>query len=247
MSLTPTIHHLGHLQPDPRWRLGKQRHVFHETIVLLAGRLHLRIHGQELAASAGDVLHYPAGAVHEERSDPDAPCEHYYIGWSGDDAGLPLRVEDRTGRMRTLLSWCEHDEARRLPATIDLRQDYFRLFFAEYRKAIAAAALPLAPMQRVIDHITAHMHQALTLDDLAAVAGLSRAHFVRAYKTARGITPMQDLRRHRIERARRLTITTELPLQAIAEQVGLANAYHLSRLFRRVHGVPPGAMRRRSR
>jgi transcriptional regulator GlxA family with amidase domain len=59
-----------------------------------------------------------------------------------------------------------------------------------------------------------------------------------------GLTPMEDLRQLRLEAARDLLLTTDLPLKAIAPRTGLGDEYHLSRLFRRAFGIAPGALRR---
>jgi transcriptional regulator GlxA family with amidase domain len=50
----------------------------------------------------------------------------------------------------------------------------------------------------------------------------------------------------RIEVAQSLLLQTRLTLDAIAAQVGLADASHLSRLFRRLMGRSPGSLRRQS-
>ncbi len=44
--------------------------------------------------------------------------------------------------------------------------------------------------------------------------------------------------------ARTLLISTDLPLRVIAVEVGLGDAYQLSRVVKRVTGHPPGALRR---
>jgi AraC family transcriptional regulator len=66
---------------------------------------------------------------------------------------------------------------------------------------------------------------------LAHVAGLSKFHFIRAYTAQAGLTPMADVRAIRLDAARHLILTTDLPLKVIAPQVGLASEFHLSRLF----------------
>jgi transcriptional regulator GlxA family with amidase domain len=57
---------------------------------------------------------------------------------------------------------------------------------------------------------------------------------------------MAFVRRARIDAARALLQSTPLPLRAIAQRVGLSDAYELSRIFKRVTGIAPSAMRRPS-
>jgi transcriptional regulator GlxA family with amidase domain len=92
-----------------------------------------------------------------------------------------------------------------------------------------------------------HVDTRITVDELARRAGLSRAHFIRRYKQAAQRTPMQDLRMIRVELARELLLTTDLPLKAIAARTGFCDEYHLSRTFKALCRVTPGYFRKRRR
>lgn len=234
---------IGHLLPDPHWRKGAHRHEHHETLVILAGRLHVVLGGRELVAATGDVLLYRAGVTHVEHSDAADPADFYFFGWRGEAGAMPELLHDETGRMRVLLNWCEHDLGQGLA---DRYLAYLACFQAEWlRLAERPPAAEDDVVRRVLAWCVAHLDEALTLDDLAGVAGLSRYHFIRSWKRWRGRTPMQELRRLRVERARRLLVTTATPLKEIAGQVGFANEYHFNRVFRQTLGQPPGYFRRR--
>jgi transcriptional regulator GlxA family with amidase domain len=73
---------------------------------------------------------------------------------------------------------------------------------------------------RLRAHIDAHYAQPLTVDRLAKIAGLSRFHFIRAFRAATGRTPHQYLRERRLERARELLVTTPMPVTEICDAVG---------------------------
>ena len=49
--------------------------------------------------------------------------------------------------------------------------------------------------------------------------------------------------RRRLERAEELLVGTALPVQAVAEECGFADAFWFSRLFHRERGVSPRAWR----
>lgn len=82
-----------------------------------------------------------------------------------------------------------------------------------------------------------------TVDQLAAVAGLSRAAFARIFGEVLGQPPLQYLTDHRMSRARDLLRTTDLGLSGIANRVGYGSSYSFTTAFRRHHGVPPIAWR----
>lgn len=101
-----------------------------------------------------------------------------------------------------------------------------------------APALPPA-LSRVIDHIEAHLAETLTIDRLAAVAGLSRAHFVRLFTAALGLPPSDHVQTRRIERVERLLLATEMTVSAIAAATGFADGNYLAKTFRRHRGLSP--------
>lgn len=85
--------------------------------------------------------------------------------------------------------------------------------------------------------------RAWTVDELAAVAGLSRAAFARIFGEVLGQPPLQYLTDHRMSRARDLLRTTDLGLSGIANRVGYGSSYSFTTAFRRHHDVPPIAWR----
>ena len=107
----------------------------------------------------------------------------------------------------------------------------------------------LAPWQkRKIDrYIQQRLERPLRVKDLAEQVSLSVSHFCRAFRESFGASPHLHLTRLRVERAQRLMLTTQDPLNQIALACGMADQAHLSKLFRRAVGEPPNAWRRRNR
>jgi AraC-like DNA-binding protein len=87
----------------------------------------------------------------------------------------------------------------------------------------------------------------LSIEQLAAIAGLSAFHFARAFKQSQGMTPHSYLVHRRIERAQQLLSTTDTSLSEIALISGFADQSHFARHFRQRVGVPPSAFRRSQR
>jgi AraC-like DNA-binding protein len=81
-----------------------------------------------------------------------------------------------------------------------------------------------------------------SLAEIAAELGLSRYQVLRAFRSSVGMPPYAWLAQHRVARARALLEAGHRPAQA-ASLVGFADQAHLTRWFRRVLGVTPGAYR----
>ncbi|MGK5531385.1 AraC family transcriptional regulator [Streptomyces sp. URMC 129] len=81
-----------------------------------------------------------------------------------------------------------------------------------------------------------------SLAEIAAGLGLSRWQVLRAFREAEGMPPYAWLAQYRVTRARGLLDAGHRPAEAAA-LVGFADQAHLTRWFRRVLGVTPGAYR----
>ncbi|HEX6679165.1 MAG TPA: AraC family transcriptional regulator [Gaiellaceae bacterium] len=83
----------------------------------------------------------------------------------------------------------------------------------------------------------------LTVDDLASVAGLSRAHFSREFRRVFGESPHAYLLGRRLERAAALLRQTDRPITKICFAVGLKSVGSFTTSFTRFFGLPPTAYR----
>jgi AraC-like DNA-binding protein len=95
---------------------------------------------------------------------------------------------------------------------------------------------------RVMEYIQAHHDQALSLQALARVAGLSRFHLVRLFHRQVGLPPHAYLSQVRVFRAKQL-LAGGMPIAEAALSVGFCDQSHLNRAFKRTLGITPGAYR----
>lgn len=93
--------------------------------------------------------------------------------------------------------------------------------------------------KRVLTYVSQHYGQEMTIDKLAAIAGLSTAHFSRLFKQTIGQTPHQFVMSYRIEQAKKSLIDIDYPLIDIALSCGFADQAHFSRVFKQIAGVTP--------
>lgn len=107
----------------------------------------------------------------------------------------------------------------------------------------------LAPWQlaRVRRHIDRHLASHLTNACLAGLARLSADHFARAFKVSVGCPPHAYVVTRRVERAKSLMLSSNLPLSQIALATGFVDQPHLTRHFRARVGASPASWQRRFR
>lgn len=106
------------------------------------------------------------------------------------------------------------------------------------------AALHLGRMTRVLEWLRNNLQAQLTIQVLAAQAGVSTAHFRRLFSDSLGITPHRYVTQLRLQRASELLTQTDLPIARIASECGFDSQSHLTTSFSRVHGLTPARFRR---
>ena len=105
----------------------------------------------------------------------------------------------------------------------------------------ANSARALAPRvaARVIDYIEAHLHQRLTLAELAAQTGLSVPHFKVLFRATLGMPVHRYVVQRRVQRAKTLLLEGRHSASQIALDVGFAHQSHMTQWMHRLLGVTP--------
>jgi AraC-like DNA-binding protein len=94
------------------------------------------------------------------------------------------------------------------------------------------------PVRRAIELLRAQLAETVTLDDLAAHAGLDKFHLCRAFRAQVGLPPYAYLTQLRVLRAKELLAAGVKPTD-LAPRVGLYDQSQLHRHFRRIVGTTP--------
>ncbi|MFN2564629.1 MAG: helix-turn-helix domain-containing protein [Gemmatimonadaceae bacterium] len=95
-----------------------------------------------------------------------------------------------------------------------------------------------AGVVRARDYLRARPMESVSLDELAAVAGLSKFYLLRAFSRAYGLTPHAYQMELRLARARRL-LAEGRPLSHVTYDAGFADQSHLTRRFAAFYGLTP--------
>lgn len=103
----------------------------------------------------------------------------------------------------------------------------------------------LPHLRRARDHADRHFSEPLCLDDLAAVATLSKYHFQRLFTATYGVSPATYLSQRRVERAQDLLRATNLTVTEVCHAVGFTSLGSFSSRFTEIVGETPSAFQRR--
>lgn len=122
---------------------------------------------------------------------------------------------------------------------------------AELKRSRAAASTVtggLSPRQLALamDFMAASMAEEISLAQLAAMLGITKEHFCRAFRISTGEPPHRWLINRRLDEARLLVTDTSASMTAIALDCGFGDSSQFARSFKARFGMTPTEVRRRS-
>jgi LacI family transcriptional regulator len=91
-----------------------------------------------------------------------------------------------------------------------------------------------------------HAFDAITVNDIARAAGMSRRVFERRFLARVGRAPKAEVQRLRLERVKALLAETDWPLDRIASKTGYNHGEYLHAIFTEKIGITPGAFRKQA-
>ena len=101
----------------------------------------------------------------------------------------------------------------------------------------SSVATPLSPLR---DYLRAHLNESVPTATLVAMSGLTESHFIRAFHHEFGLPPHAYHMRLRLAEACELLAQGQ-SVSTVAYDCGFADQSHLSRKFKDVYGIAPGA------
>jgi AraC family transcriptional regulator len=99
------------------------------------------------------------------------------------------------------------------------------------------------PAQKALWYIESHLGQPLTLDEISAVAGVSRFHMVRSFAAATGFSVMRYVRVRRLTEAARELARGAPDILSVALEADYGSHEAFTRAFRDQFGATPEAVR----
>lgn len=114
---------------------------------------------------------------------------------------------------------------------------------AQFSPLTAAVAPQETPVTRVQNHVLEHLDEAFSIERMASLANMSTRHFARVFAREVNMTPMEFLQSARIDRARNLLESSDLPLKTVAYKSGFGSVRHMRFLFGEKLGLTPSQYR----
>lgn len=251
----------------PRYEMPFHWHMETELILVLEGVFELTLSGQAFVLHAGDCAFLPGGAVHggvphsciyecvvldlERFLRDSAVCRRKYAAVLDDSACIHtlLPAGSSAARIADALFEClEKEQPGHEFLTTGLLWQLFGTILQQRLYRPPTAHTPrerraIEPIKRALQMIRSDYASPLTLQTLAARAGMRCESFCRSFRQVTGRSPIEYVNYYRVECAAELLCTGGQSITEIALSCGFNDPAYFSRLFRRLKGVSPRVYR----
>jgi LacI family transcriptional regulator len=112
------------------------------------------------------------------------------------------------------------------------------------RQSTNLLSIPDDDVLAAVRYIREQVHRQVTVRDLLRAVPVNRRYLERKFKQHLGRTPLQEIRRVRLEKAKQLLSGTDLSMPAVARRSGFPNAARLANVFHDSTGMTPTHYRR---
>jgi AraC family transcriptional regulator, arabinose operon regulatory protein len=257
-----TIVRAGHLRAAPDYRIERRSCLGQDMLFCLAGAGFIQCAAGDFRVQRGELAWIDGRYPHGHHPDPQDPWELLWLRFDTHDlpqlcavlsihkAPVFRHVNQRRIKaiFQRILEVMQHRplamEALLHAEMASLLAQLFRtrLNYAAQQVDFAHAFSP--QLERAFTQMKLYAHRPWQVRDLARLAGMSAAHFFRRFKQATGSSPIDWLRRERINQAKRHLIETADPIRDIADRVGYSDPFYFSRDFKHITGHSPSEYRR---
>ncbi len=145
--------------------------------------------------------------------------------------------------LRRMLDLLGHPEAIRVLGPGRVREVIFAAMQGEVGVRIRSHHGGGPEIARIVAYVRDHLHESISVEDLARRAGMSRAVFDRRFKAATTYAPLQFIKAMRLNKAA-LLLRQGASVSEAAYAVGYVSVSQFSREFRRQFNMPPRTWRR---
>ena len=232
------------LRPDGRmdWHI----------IFILEGECMVKYDQQLYRLTAKDFILYPPGAPQDYRYPGTLPTLAFWLHFGGTDIPRLLELcgigggvyhSQSSAELRPLIQALVSEYRVKQPLWEIRSAGLLTQLLAELGRAVNPNQKMDNFVATLVERIQAAPSADININAYAAECGFSRSHFDCLFRTQIGLPPHQYLLSQRLKEASWLLRHTALSVSEIAAQVGFADAFYFSRLYKKKYGHSPIAER----
>lgn len=134
------------------------------------------------------------------------------------------------------------DECKSYYDHLKLRITLLATYFEFYQEHSVKQYSPV--IRKAVNYICSNLQQDLDLNTLAQELGFSATYVLHKFKKEVGLSPMQYINQKRMQRAKRLLLSSQSAVQEISRQVGISDPNYFAKQFKKAYGQTPREFRK---
>jgi AraC-like DNA-binding protein len=244
-----------HCAPD--YAIRRETFPFHSIEYVAQGSGQLKLGRRRFELRPGSIFSYAPGIPHHIISDPETPLVKYFVDFTGHHAAQWLRLQKLPAgsvsqifppsEIQPLVDELIRSGSRGTRHAPDLCRRLLECLGVKLLEARAplkgADSLAFVTYQHCREHIRAHHRRLRTLSQIARDCHLDPAYICRLFRRYDHQSPYQFLTRLKMNDAAGQLTQPGALVKNVASDLGFANPFHFSRLFKSVFAVSPEMFR----
>ena len=239
----------------PSHRYGPHVRDHYLIHYVLSGKGRLMAEGLTHAIGAGQAFVIFPDQVTVYQADFDEPWHYGWVGFTGEDAASLIAAVGAT--LVNPVVRCRHNL---FPVIHQMQRD---IELPESQLALTGGLMRFLALlgdgeslnksssrvlyEKALWHLRSNYQRSITVDETAALVGLSRSQLFRIFRHESDQSPKQALTELRLEEAYRLLLETSLTVQEVSYAVGIPSCSRFCSMFSAKYGLPPGQFAKEKR
>ncbi|MBD0380108.1 AraC family transcriptional regulator [Paenibacillus sedimenti] len=231
---------------------------FNKMYYIMEGEGYLKIGSQEYSPKPGELYILPAGVLQSYGTVSENTLGKYWCHFTSKLVDLQLfdlvnpssyvvtvkDAKEMKGHFERLIDYAHRDD---LTSGLRIRSILLEIIstfieLCDHTRFNMKTSSTFDKMSAVLQYIEDNASHHMTVEELAAIAHFQPNYFIHVFKNFTGLSPIQYINKHRLEKAVHLLTFTNLSISSIADSIGLELAY-FSRMFKEHSGYAPSTYR----
>lgn len=234
--------------------------IDYQLLYIASGKAHFYFDGKDTVVSAGHMVLYLPREEQKYEYRCEDRTEAYWVHFTGSQVkgilrhfDIPLKenvfYSGSSEEYKTIFNNLIH-EFRTCPCSYtEMVEMYLRQLFViiqrtRQERKPAVNTFVQAEISYAKKYFFEHYNEEINIGEFAGSRHMSTSWFLRNFKQATGVSPMQYILALRIENAQILLETTDYPVNEISQIVGYENQLYFSRIFKKQKGMAPTEYRK---
>ena len=248
-NMSVTLNYAARAKHAKNWIIPPHYHPWFEFNYVSKGSLYTTVNDKEFLINAGDSYIIPPGITHSHR--------HNNTGDDGLCIRFSLSADEDNPILKTLLiprakPFISDIDKINLQGGIYSIQTAFLSWLTHLYEINTNDVPPAAAVQntfaaQVTLYLKEYFRTKIKTEDIANALNTSYRTLARKFSSETGTTVSETLSKIRLDHAKKLLISTDLPIYTIAVESGFENEFYFSKCFKQKENISPSAYRTANR